>query len=292
MILKNTMKIFLFAILWLPLFSCNIFEDKDASDAGVKGKKRDLPKNMHYDYDCLHAEDSSQFREILSKADKIINAVATFDIEVTDEEQMLYGDSFLVESLKDKNFLIDSTSPILPKLNRILAELVAQRASPSGIKYSIYLLEDTANVNAYTIGGKIFITQGILNRCKNDDQLYAIIGHEIGHNEKGHLKNIMKQIKASNKLFGEWGEPLVAIKRLLTGSFNQKNELEADYYGLDLSWKLGYDVCSIIEFWDVLSQQEQRDDAFFDFFRTHPYSDTRSQCLANHIEKNFSVSCP
>ncbi len=268
--------------------SCNEFgtgEERDNS-----GRERKLPAKMVYSFDCLKS-DSGKVSEIWGKADELIGKVATFNIEVSDQEQMRFGDTFLIESLKDKNFVIDSVSPVNKKLQTILDDLVSERARPTDIEYVIYLVQDTALVNAYTVGGKIFITTAMINKCKNDDQLYAIIGHEIGHNEKGHIKNTLKQLKASNKFFGEWGGAFFSIKRLLTGSFNQKNELEADYYGLDLSWKLGYDICAIRSFWDEMAQAEVRDD-MFDFFRTHPYSDTRSSCLVNHISKNFGVQCP
>ncbi|RYD83262.1 MAG: hypothetical protein EOP53_01380, partial [Sphingobacteriales bacterium] len=224
------------------------------------------------------------------KADNLINKIATYDIDVSDEEQMKYGDTFLIESKKDKNFIIDETDPVNIKLKTILNNLVQERAKPSGINYQIFLLKDTATINAYTVGGKIFITTAMINKCKNDDQLYAIIGHEIGHNEKGHIKASLKQLKASREFFGEWGEALLSIKKLLTGSFNQKNEMEADYYGLDLSWKLGYDVCAIKSFWDDLAKGEEKED-WYNFFRTHPYSDTRSKCLTAHIKTNFEVGC-
>ncbi len=97
-------------------------------------------------------------------------------------------------------------------------------------------------------------------------------------------------MKASKKFFGEWGEKFFLAKRILTGSFNHKNELEADYFGLDLTWKLGYYICAIRTFWDDMAKGEKHI-AILDFLRTHPYSDTRSKCLENHIANNFKVEC-
>lgn len=281
--MKNTL------LLLASLFILSCGELSGDKNKETKGTVRDLPKNMRYQYDCLK-DDSSSVADLWGKADNIINKIATYDIEVTDEEQVKYGDTFLIESMKDKKFIIDNAAPVNTKLQTILKDLVQERPDPSGIEYKIFLLEDTATINAYTVGGKIFITTAMISKCKNDDQLYAIIGHEIGHNEKGHIKASLKQLKASRELFGEWGEALLSIKKLLTGSFNQKNELEADYYGLDLSWKLGKDICAIKTFWDDLAKGEERED-WFDFFRTHPYSDTRSKCLTTHIKKNFGVDC-
>lgn len=282
------MKNILLLLLFFTFVSCNEFSTATEDTSG-SSQKRKLPAGMEYSYECLK-EDSGKIADAWSKADNIVNKLATFNIEVSDEDQMKFGDTFLIEALKDKNFVIDTSSSANDKLNNILAQLVDVRSKPSGIKYKILLVQDTGTINAWTVGGKIFITTAMVNKCKNDDQLYAIIGHEMGHNEKGHIKASIMQLKASNKYFGEWGEAILVMKKFLTGSFNQKNELEADYFGLDLTWKLGYDICAIRSFWDDMAKGEERD-KFFDFFRTHPHSDTRSRCLVNHIKRNFEVDC-
>lgn len=273
-------------VIIATVVSCN-FNDKGSEDP--TGSVRKLPANMEYSYDCL-LKDSADHSDFLNKADEVIGKLVTYNIEVSDAEQMKYGDTFLIESLKKKDFVIDDKNAALPRLDTVLKKLVAQRNNPTAIEYKIYVLADDKTVNAYTVGGKIFITTAMLKAIKNDDQLYAIIGHEIGHNEKGHIKNSIKQIKAGKKYLGDWGEAAVAIKRLLTGSFNQKNELEADYYGLDLTWKAGYNICAIKSFWDELAKSEEKE-SWYDFFRTHPYSDVRSKCLGKHISNNFKQDC-
>lgn len=281
------MKIISAIILVLIICSCN--EINSPSDNELTGKERNLPRNMVYSYDCIKA-DSGSLSGVLGKADNIIGKVATFNIEVTDQEQVEFGEQFMKEAVKNKNFIIDSTDTINARLDRIMTDLLKERIRPTDITYKIYLLKDTATINAYTVGGKIFITKAMINKCINNDQLYAIIGHEIGHNEKGHIKNGIKQMKASKKFFGEWGDMFFLAKKILTGSFNHKNELEADYFGLDLTWKLGYDICAIRTFWDDMAKGEERN-TILDFLRTHPYSDTRSKCLVNHIKTNFMVAC-
>ncbi len=270
------------------LISCNgLFDQK--SDVELSGKERKLPDNMVYSYECLKA-DTNALSEDWAKADKLISKLATFNIEVSDAEQVAFGEQFMKEAQQDEDFRIDSLSPMNAKLDSIMQNLLKKRKDPTGITYTIYLLQDTATINAYTVGGKIFVTKAMINKCTNDDQLYAIIGHEIGHNEKGHIKNTIKQMKASKNIFGEWGDFFFAAKKLLTGSFNQKNELEADYFGLDLTWKLGYDVCAIESFWDEMAKGEERSTSL-DFLRTHPYSNIRSSCIANHLQTNFEMGC-
>lgn len=282
------MKTIIVLITALIISSCNYISTTE-DDTEISGKERKLPANMVYSYECLKA-DSGALSETWQKADDIISKVTTFNIEVTDQEQMDFGEQFMKEGIENKNLIIDSTDTVNATLDNILTNLLRKRVKPAGITYKIYLLNDTATINAYTVGGKIFITKAMIKKCTSIDQLYAIIGHEVGHNEKGHIKNGIKQMKASKKFFGEWGDMFFMAKKLLTGSFNQKNELEADYFGLDLTWKLGYDICAIRTFWDDMAKEEEHY-KMFDFLRTHPYSDIRSRCLVNHIKSNFKADC-
>lgn len=282
------MKITTVIIAALIITSCN-YTSTQEEDKKLPGKERNLPANMVYSYECLKA-DSGAISEAWEKADDFIGKLVTFNITVTDQEQMEFGEQFMKEGIENKSLAIDSANPVNASLDTILKNLLRKRVDPTTITYKIYLLDDTATINAYTVGGKIFVTKAMIKKCTSNDQLYAIIGHEIGHNEKGHIRNGIKQMKASKKFFGEWGDLFYIAKKLLTGSFNQKNELEADYFGLDLTWKLGYDVCAIRSFWDDMAKNEEHD-KMFDFLRTHPYSGIRSSCLVNHIRSNFKVDC-
>lgn len=255
-------------------------------------QKRKLPSNMQYSFACITENSrSGQITDILSQADDYLTGTITSSIEVTDKEQNDFGEEFLNSAKGDRSFIIDSRSPLNAKLQTIMNNLLRVRGNDaSTLKYSIYLLADDNTINAYTVGGKIFVTTAIIKKCKNDDQLYAIIGHEIGHNEKGHIKSTIKELKASEKYLGDYATSFFNIRKSLTGAFNQKKELEADYYGLDLVWKLGYDPCAIKAFWDDMSTDEDHT-LYQDFFRTHPYSDVRSNCLSNHIKTNFKQNC-
>jgi Zn-dependent protease with chaperone function len=94
------------------------------------------------------------------------------------------------------------------------------------------------------------------------------------------------------KIFGaENAETAMQISKLLTGSFNQRNELEADYYGTDLTYNLNQDVCAAVIFWKEMAKMENQYNRLEDFFRTHPFSSLRAQCLQKHIATNFDRQC-
>ncbi len=159
-------------------------------------------------------------------------------------------------------------------------------------KTAIYPLADTA-INAFTFGGRIYITKAMLQKTGGSKALlYAIIGHEIGHSEEGHIKKAIQELQLTTNIFGEANAGTVLqITRLLTASFNQRNELEADYYGVELTHRLGQELCATVAFWKEMASRENRYSQVEDFFRTHPFSALRAQCLQSHITSNFDTRC-
>lgn len=254
--------------------------------------ERPLPEVIDESYECLEGTAASNsIVKALEWAGEFIKQKAIDTITVSDSEQNRYGDEYVTEMKKSGELKIDEKNPLTQKLRTILNRLLEKRTDASGIRYEIFLLDDTSTVNAYTFGGKIFVTKAIIKKAKNDDQLYAIVGHEIGHNEKKHIKSTLQQIKASEKYFGKYKDLAFKVKQSMSSVFNQKSELEADYYGLKLSYTLGYAPCSFVQFWDEMSKNEGGYSKLEDFMRSHPYSATRSKCLKAHIADNYKEAC-
>lgn len=254
---------------------------------------KEKKKDVTYSFACLDSTLSARpVSRRLEKAGDIIRDLAVSNKSITDSLQTAYGKEFHQEMTKEGSFKIATNTTAQQKLNTVLKELLAAREEPSKIEYAIYILQDTA-INAFTFGGRIYITQAMLEKCKQSDALlYAIVGHEIGHSEVGHIRATIQELELSNKIFGDAnGVTFFEIKKLLTASFNQKNELEADYYGVNLTNELGYDVCTAVSFWKEMASKENNYNKLEDFFRTHPFSDLRAQCLTDHIRTNFGKDC-
>jgi beta-barrel assembly-enhancing protease len=260
-----------------------------SSDKGTK----QLPKNMDYSYDCLDsAVGGSETSKAISNATSIIRNLAIKQKEITDSVQNYWGNAFHEDAIDTKAFVLINDPVISAQLQKVLNDLLAVRENPSKIKYSVYLLNDSA-INAFTFGGHIYLTKAMYDKCKgNTDLLYSIIGHEIGHSEKGHIKKTIQEMMITDNIFGEdKGASAFQIMKSLTGAFNQKNELEADFYGIDLAYKLDKDVCATVKFWREMSKTEDPYNKLEDLFRTHPFSKLRAKCLENHIETNFHRNC-
>lgn len=265
------------------LSACNMVDSKSTTKN---------TENVSYSYTCLDsAIGGSKANKAISRTTGLIRDLAVSKKEITDDRQSSYGASFHKDALESKTFVLLADPVITTQLQTILSELLAARENPSGINYSIHLIDDK-QVNAFTFGGYIYLTKAMYDKIKgNTDLLYSIIGHEIGHSEKGHIKKTIQEMELSGKIFGDAGMTYFGLKKLLAGSFNQKNELEADYYGVDLTRSLNKDLCSTVAFWKDMAKSENNYSKLEDFFRTHPFSGLRAQCLQDHIKRNFGTGC-
>jgi predicted Zn-dependent protease len=259
----------------------------------INNNQKELPKHMEYSYDCLDsAVGGSETSKAISNATSIIRNLAIKQKEITDSVQNEWGNAFHEDAIETKTFVLITDAAISAQLNKVMDDLLAVRENPSHIKYSIYLLNDSA-INAFTFGGHIYLTKAMYDKCKsNEDLLYSIIGHEIGHSEKGHIKKTIQEMMITDDIFGDdKGASAYQVLKMLTGAFNQKNELEADYYGIDLAYQLGKDVCATVNFWNEMSKSENQYSKLEDLFRTHPFSKLRAKCLQNHLQTNFHKNC-
>jgi predicted Zn-dependent protease len=272
-------------LLSVALFGC------DEVDRILDGDKPQ--KKITYSFACLDSALGGQpINRRLEQAGDLIRDMAVSEDEITDSLQTEYGIMFHKQMVEEGQFKLIKDPALNKRLNTVLQHLLDAREDPSEIRYAIYALEDTM-VNAFTFGGRIYITRAMLQKTDTDEALlYAIIGHEIGHSEVGHIKSTIQDMELSNRIFGEEaGATMFELGKILTASFNQRKELEADYYGINLTNELGYDVCTAVRFWREMASQENKYSEFEDFFRTHPFSNLRAECLMDHIRTNFGKDC-
>ncbi len=246
-----------------------------------------------YSYACLDSTvTGGRIGKGLGKAGDAIRDLAVNEKEITDAVQNQWGAAFHKDVQESGTFKLMGAGKMQSDLTTVLNELLQVREQPSAIQYQVYAVDDSL-VNAFTFGGRIYVTKAMYEKCAGKTALlYAIVGHEIGHSERGHTKRTIQEMILAQRVFGENNADVaLQIKKVLTGAFNQRNELEADYYGTDLTYRLNQDICAAISFWKEMSKKENSYSQLEDFFRTHPFSALRAQCLSDHIRRNFDAPC-
>lgn len=241
-------------------------------------------KEITYDFSCLKDENDLGSTELFDMLEGVdTQLTGSLGGEVTIEEEEKIGIDVLKECRNEYRFI--ETGNQVKNLRGLLKRLVDQIKSPKGYHYSIYLIESD-ELNAFTVGAKIFITTRMYSFCQSNDELACVIGHEINHNELGHIKQQIQKIK----ILGEEG---AVMAQFLTIPFGQKKETHCDLTGIDLVIAAGYNGCVNIDLWKRMKQESQEGDynAFENIFRSHPYSEKRANCSHNHILKNYGFDC-
>ena len=262
--------------------------DTEATTKRKQQKKQQT--SVTYDFSCLSNNGDIGSNDAIYNFGELTREVQNsffdgIDISVDDEQDA--GNGLFKAYKKEYRFIKVGTE--FKNLNSILRNLVSRLAKPRGFNYKIHFVDDPM-LNAVTAGGQIFFFKGMYDFCNTNSEIAAIISHEIAHNELGHLTLGMKKQKAANE-WGLLGEIVLGIENATTQSFNQKQESEADLFGMDLVYPTSFRNCDAITLWKRMSRDENEFDLIDNFFRSHPYSKNRSKCIRNHLTSNYNKNC-
>jgi predicted Zn-dependent protease len=154
----------------------------------------------------------------------------------------------------------------------------------------LYLPEDTVNAIAIP-GNKVIIYQGLLKEVASENELMMILGHELGHfSHRDHLRslgNILVLRMTISYFLGDASvfKSLIAttIKAISQAQYSQKQEQQADQFGLMLLDKTYSHVAGSTDFFKKLSQKQKSN---FDFLASHPAPGKRVKEINQLIKEN------
>ena len=197
---------------------------------------------------------------------------------------------------KQLNDQVDSqsvivTDPFLTNwVDQIGAKLAEHRAR-TDIAYHFEII-DSNEINSFALpGGFIHVDMGLLNFASSDDQVAAVVGHEMGHVERGHVTSLRNKGNILSILIGVLSI-LSPIGYLLGGTagdlaylkFSRQDELQADQYGLLLMSEAGYDPRSNVDVFEQLAKLEGESGNSDKYFRDHPAPPDRTAHLLGYPE--------
>ena len=244
--------------------------------------------DVTYDFTCMNNNPENEIITGLGDFKRNTDEIFLSDVQVSLNDEIKMGNN-LLKSYKSQYTVITS-GEIVNYLRNILDDLTSRIARPRGFNYQIYYVKGDED-NVITSGGKIFVFEKFYNRFDNSSEVAAVIAHEIAHNEIGHLTSYVKKQKVAND-FGVFGEIFLELENAFTPpSFNQKQEVQADLFGIDLVHPSPYNPCSSIDFWKRLAESERQRDSYENFMTTHPTSISRLKCIRNHLKSNYNINC-
>ena len=244
--------------------------------------------DVSYDFTCMDNNPENEIISGLGDFKRSTDEIFLSDIEISISDEIKMGNNLLKSYQKE--YTVKKSGNEANYLRSILNDLTIRIANPRGFNYQIYYVLGKPN-NVITSGGKIFVFEKFYNRFNNSSEIAAVLAHEIAHNEIGHLTSYVKKQKAAND-FGLFGEIFLELEKVFTPpSFNQKQEIQADLFGIDLVQASQYKPCNSINFWKRLANDERKYDSFDNLMSSHPYSSSRTICIKNHLKSNYNVIC-
>ena len=199
------------------------------------------------------------------------------------------------KAAQKKNILITS-GPQYERLktiaNRLIPQTAVFRDDTHSWNWGLQLI-DSPLVNATCApGGRITFYSGIINKLNlTDDEIAAIMGHEIAHAVREHGRERVSQAMAQNVIAN------VALAAAGAGSAqsidaanqimqyvlvlpnSRQNEKEADAIGLEIAARGGYDPRAAITLWEKMSKESKGKNPP-EFLSTHPSNQNRIKELS------------
>jgi predicted Zn-dependent protease len=178
---------------------------------------------------------------------------------------------------------------------RLIPQTAAFRADAPSWKWETNVIT-AKEVNAWCMpGGKIAVYTGLIERVQpTDDELAAVMGHEIAHALREHGRERVSQAQAQGMIIGVIGAAagvsgttLDLTRVVVDLTFNLPNsrehEMEADRIGVELAARAGYDPRGAITLWEKMGKLGGGQPP--EFLSTHPNHATRISDLRAYSAK-------
>lgn len=217
--------------------------------------------------------------------------------ELTQAAALEYRQTLDAASTKGQ---LDQNKAMTERVQRIAARLIPQtavfRPDAQQWKWETHVISSN-ELNAWCMpGGKIAVYSGLIDKLKlTDDEIAAVMGHEIAHALREHAWERASQAANANlgmsiagALLGVGGGGMdmagMAYQVMFELPNSRGQETEADRIGVELAARAGYDPRAAVTLWQKMGQADSGG-APPKFLSTHPPSAERQTDLANYAQR-------
>lgn len=228
-------------------------------------------------------------------------------IALTAEQEVSLGLEAAPEMARQMGGVVDPDHPAAAFVKEVGAKVVAGSvAAKSSYPFAFHLLADGETVNAFALpGGQIFMTAGLLSRLKDEAEVAAVLGHEVGHvihrhgaehmakGQFGQLLTMAVGVAGSDDDSGGRRAAMVAgmVNQVVQLKYGRGDELESDTFGLDAIAQAGYDPSAMRDLMQVLAEASQGGRPP-EMLSSHPYPENRIEQIDAYLAKNYPSGVP
>ena len=212
-----------------------------------------------------------------------------------EDEQMLWHKSEQEQLVLESSGFIYPDQKLEDYLNRVAAKLKPQSV-PEDLVIRVKVIKN-AYLNAFAYpNGKIYIHTGLLARMDNEDQLAAVLAHELAHCTQRHALQAFRRYKDQPAILTAVQHTLLKTRGLqemarylgaagaiaAVSGYTRELEAEADRLGMELMTAEGYNPKEALFLFDHMIAEiegEGLEEPFF--FGSHPKVRQRVDNLQN-----------
>lgn len=237
---------------------------------------------------------SNLHAQILSNKNLEILGKGVSGLTFSDEDAAALVKESIAE-MDANNPVADPTDGYAIRLNRLFGKY----ASSEGVdlNYKVYLVR---NVNAFAAAdGSVRVFAGLMD-IMDDNELLAVIGHEIGHVVNHDTRDAMRATLKKEVLLDVASSQSGKIKTLtksqlgklgsamIDSKHSRKQESEADSFSYDFMKKYGYDVNAVESAFRILQSLSEGSDSSFltQMMSSHPNAGKRADDAKKRAEKD------
>ncbi|MFM9989413.1 M48 family metalloprotease [Flavobacterium sp.] len=175
-----------------------------------------------------------------------------------------------VDKMDKENTIAGPKDPYTVRLNKLFGKHKTENGLV--LNYKIYKLKD---VNAFaTADGSVRVFSGLMD-IMDDNEILAVIGHEIGHVANHDSRDAVKAAYKKEALLdaaGSQSDKVAAItegqignigKALMNSSHSRQQETDADTYSYDFMKRNGYNVNAVESAFSILAKLSEGTDSSF-----------------------------
>jgi predicted Zn-dependent protease len=205
---------------------------------------------------------------------------------ISDSEEYYVGRAVAARILT--RYKLDRNPKLTQYVNEVGDTVARKSTRPNPYRGYHFAVLDTPEINAFACpGGIIFITKGLIRTCQNEDQLAAVLAHEVGHvAHKDGINSISKArwtqvwtamgAEAARQYGGAAGS-LVSLfegsiddvfKTIVVNGYSRQAEYAADAAGVQELRRAGYDPHAMVAILAIMEAKGKGKTS--GIFKTHP----------------------
>ena len=244
----------------------------------------------------IAVETGAMTQEQKESADRTTRAVTKTFEDITPEQEYYIGRTVAATVLMGYKPL--DHAGLNGYVNRVGQSLALFSKRPETFGGYRFLVLDSDEINAFAApGGLILATRGLLKCCETEDELAAVLAHEIGHVENadglraiktGRLSSALTvmAVEAGKNLGGQelaevtkaFDESINDISTTLMNSgYSRRLEFQADWSAVEILKRAGYHPGALVAMLE--NMQKSWDATRLDFAATHPPPQDRIEQL-------------